>query len=1003
MKKLALGMVFLFAFLFCATIVFAQAPFNFYGYAKLENKSGVENVNITITIYNISQNHTKVAQISDLTNASGWFNLSISQAGNDLTYKVTLYKEGTSKHFVGPSVPDVFYNEFRNLTGINFTLVEAAKVNITVINGSGDKVRFFYEIKDVKLGYPIAEHFGENVSSEGKLEAIHFLPAHRNYSIQVFPDGVPPASYDLNNISDYSPKNINIQINATPYFSWVSGYAETSSGFRNWTNLTVVAYVLEAGNMIAFDHPLELNMSAWRGPGNSDFYNASDGFYNITLPGTAQGTRILLIAVAQNGSQIYLDFKNTTINSGVPREINFTVTPALGNLNNWQLDKAALPPSQGETINITTRFVQFNFINESKSLMNGSMHVEVEFEYEDLTFSIMDDPESGSVNFPVAQEANITVFAFAPESAPRKTEFENAQNSSYNVTVYSFGIKDPQGNQINAPIEIAFYSVNDTLCDRPYPNASCSLKPAENASHFNPFRLVFGGGRMSMRMTDQQHGIVVHYVNVDLLASGPPDVLFDDQPNETTDATKWDAVWRFGSMGPEVYDFVIVGVRLDEDVDFAAPVNFKIDKLYDENWNVVYNGSGSIPDEYSDFNSSLFNMSQCNTTDQMSIINGNAFCYVNTSDGMLWFKIPHFSGVGSLVSSTTKGNVTAEAESDTITCMPNCSFEVNVTNKNWTIAQSLHNITINTTKDSGLGTLKYVKIYWWNSTDWELLGENNTNQSNYNLTLYNSSNPDTIHRYKFEVNKTNNRGVILNLTYNIYSPTISLPLQINLRCVENWQCTDWSDCENGIQTRTCTDLNDCGTTADKPATEQTCSVSSRSTGGGSAPKTEYNIKEGEKSKYVALKRGGKVNFKIKGKSHTAKVDKVFSDHVVLLIQSDPISVELYVNETKRVDVDNDGIDDLEITLHKIEHVKAYMTFKLLTEEAEEEKPSEETTQEEKPTEEKEEEKTVEVVTPEEKKELRKKAISTVAIAIVVGAIALIIIYVILISKKKRKH
>ncbi|RLE40310.1 hypothetical protein DRZ77_02555, partial [Candidatus Woesearchaeota archaeon] len=738
----------------------------------------------------------------------------------------------------------------------------------------------------------------------------------------------------------------------------------------------------------------------------SDFYNASDGFYNITLPGTAQGTKILLIAVAQKGNQIYLDFKNITINSGAPREMNFTVMPALGMLNNWQLDKATPPSAPKQTVNITTKFVQFSFVNESNASMNGSnIHVEVEFEYSDLTFSIMDDPENGFAKFPVAQGANITVFAFAPESAPRKTEFENTQNNSYNVTVYSFGIKDPQGNQINAPIEIAFYAVNNTLCDRPYPNASCSLKPAENASHFNPFRLVFGGGRMSMRMTDQQHGIVVHYVNVDLLASGPPDVLFDDQPNETTDATKWDAVWRFGSMGPEVYDFVIVGVRLDEDVDFAAPVNFKIDKLYDENWNVVYNGSGSIPDEYSDFNSSLFNMSQCNTTDQMSIITGNAFCYVNISDGLLWFKIPHFSGVGSLVSSVTKGNVTAEAESDAITCMPNCSFEVNVTNKNWTIAQSLHNITINTIKDSGLGTLKYVKIYWWNESGsaWTLLGENNTIQINYNLTFYNSSNSSTIHRYKFEVNKTNNKGVVLNLTYSIFSPIVSLPLQIELQCVENWSCGDWSDCEDGVQTRECTDLNKCGTENNKPETERSCTVSGgRRSSGGTAPITEYSVGEGEASKYVGLKRGGKVKFKIKGKGHTAKVDKVFSDHVVLIIESDPIGVELYVNETKRVDVDADGTDDIEITLHKIESVKAYMTFTLLGVEAAEEGEEEKVTEEKEQEKAEEEEEVVEVVTPEEKKEIREKAINKAVIGIVIGIIALIFVLILFVLGKKRK-
>ena len=41
-------------------------------------------------------------------------------------------------------------------------------------------------------------------------------------------------------------------------------------------------------------------------------------------------------------------------------------------------------------------------------------------------------------------------------------------------------------------------------------------------------------------------------------------------------------------------------------------------------------------------------------------------------------------------------------------------------------------------------------------------------------------------------------------------------------CSENWQCSEWSDCENEIQTRTCTDLNSCGTSNGKPTTEQQC-------------------------------------------------------------------------------------------------------------------------------------------------------------------------------------
>ena len=41
-------------------------------------------------------------------------------------------------------------------------------------------------------------------------------------------------------------------------------------------------------------------------------------------------------------------------------------------------------------------------------------------------------------------------------------------------------------------------------------------------------------------------------------------------------------------------------------------------------------------------------------------------------------------------------------------------------------------------------------------------------------------------------------------------------------CHEEWQCGDWSECETEIQTRTCTDLEKCGTIINKPAESQAC-------------------------------------------------------------------------------------------------------------------------------------------------------------------------------------
>ena len=61
-------------------------------------------------------------------------------------------------------------------------------------------------------------------------------------------------------------------------------------------------------------------------------------------------------------------------------------------------------------------------------------------------------------------------------------------------------------------------------------------------------------------------------------------------------------------------------------------------------------------------------------------------------------------------------------------------------------------------------------------------------------------------------------------------------------CTESWSCSAWSSCSNSVQTKTCTDLNACGTTTNKPATTQSCTVtppppppSGGGGGGGSVP------------------------------------------------------------------------------------------------------------------------------------------------------------------------
>lgn len=43
-------------------------------------------------------------------------------------------------------------------------------------------------------------------------------------------------------------------------------------------------------------------------------------------------------------------------------------------------------------------------------------------------------------------------------------------------------------------------------------------------------------------------------------------------------------------------------------------------------------------------------------------------------------------------------------------------------------------------------------------------------------------------------------------------------------CQERWTCSNWGECVNGIQTRTCTDENDCGTNSREPFSSQPCTT-----------------------------------------------------------------------------------------------------------------------------------------------------------------------------------
>jgi hypothetical protein len=51
-----------------------------------------------------------------------------------------------------------------------------------------------------------------------------------------------------------------------------------------------------------------------------------------------------------------------------------------------------------------------------------------------------------------------------------------------------------------------------------------------------------------------------------------------------------------------------------------------------------------------------------------------------------------------------------------------------------------------------------------------------------------------------------------------------LELESQENCSASWDCSNWSDCVSGINTRVCVDVNSCNTTLGMPAESQSCSV-----------------------------------------------------------------------------------------------------------------------------------------------------------------------------------
>lgn len=132
------------------------------------------------------------------------------------------------------------------------------------------------------------------------------------------------------------------------------------------------------------------------------------------------------------------------------------------------------------------------------------------------------------------------------------------------------------------------------------------------------------------------------------------------------------------------------------------------------------------------------------------------------------------------------------------------------------VSDSDTNQTANVTFNTNIACNATI-LYGINSSDLNLTSSNSSfviSHHHYLVNLYNDT------RYYYNITACDENG------YCDYLDSIE-----SFRtggCVENWNCTAWSDSANDCGTRDCDDLNSCGTTDDKPDEDEICSTPSSS-------------------------------------------------------------------------------------------------------------------------------------------------------------------------------
>ncbi|MBS3094865.1 S8 family serine peptidase [Candidatus Pacearchaeota archaeon] len=369
---------------------------------------------------------------------------------------------------------------------------------------------------------------------------------------------------------------------------------------------------------------------------------------------------------------------------------------------------------------------------------------------------------------------------------------------------------------------------------------------------------------------------------------------------------------------------------------------------------IIWNSTSSAINQTTDLSTTAFTSLQKNITLDYGTYSWN--CLSSDVKGNSAFASSNFSlTVGGVLTSLNMpaNNFYSNQNQTNFNC--SAQSQTSLTNVTFSLWNSTNNLVYNLTKNfSGLSN---ESIFNYNFTSeqnysWNCLAFNNQTNSSFSSTnrsfVFDVTKPVILLISPTDGDSSNTGTTTVTFSYNL---TETNPLNCSLlvdSTIDQTSTTIYTNQTNSFSTSlvagtyswsvNCTDhANNLQNTSIRTITINTAPVTTSGGGGGGGSTTniamttiltESQIQSG---KSVSMKENDRIKFTEKEQEHILTLIQIINNKTTITIQSEPLTFTLQIGESRKVNLDNDDLFDLEVKLNSIINSKANITIKQISE------------------------------------------------------------------------